>query len=169
MEVSATFSGTQNFKPRALETILLGGLTVAVLDITNAMTFWFFYRNVPPVRILQSVASGLLGKQAFAGGTNTAMLGAGLHVFIACTVAAVFYVGCRVWPALLRRPVASGTIYGLGVFAVMNFVVLPLSAARQGAFHLPWLLDEVTGHAVLIGLPVALIARWSANRQASTT
>lgn len=41
----------------------------------------------------------------------------------------------------------------------MNYVVVPLSAAQQGAFSWPSLLNGVIGHALLVGLPIALIAR----------
>ena len=151
-------------RPAALETILLGGLTVAVLDITNAITFWSAYKGIPATRIFQSVASGLLGKSAFDGGMKTALLGAGLHTFIAFSVAAVFYAGCRVLPTLLRWPTTTGMLYGLAVFGVMNFIVIPHSGAAGGKHTPLWLRDDLFGHAVLIGLPVALIARWSANR-----
>ena len=156
-------------RPVALETILLGGVTVAVLDISNAITFWALYRHLPPSRILQSVASGLLGKDAFIGGSPAAALGAGLHTFIAFGVATAFYLGCRFLPVLWRRPWVYGPLYGLAVYAVMNFVVIPLSRVPPRPFNLfTWgRFDDIVGHALLIGLPVALIARWSARRHAN--
>jgi hypothetical protein len=35
-------------RPRALETILLGGVAVAVLDATLAMVFWWLERGTEP-------------------------------------------------------------------------------------------------------------------------
>jgi hypothetical protein len=47
----------------------------------------------------------------------------------------------------------------------MNYVVIPLSAARHGAFHLSNFVIEMIGHAFLVGLPIALIARRSAEER----
>ncbi|HET9766226.1 MAG TPA: hypothetical protein VFS60_05235, partial [Thermoanaerobaculia bacterium] len=63
-----------------LRAVLFGGLTVGILDITDAIVFWFLRADAPPMRILQSVAAGLLGRQAArAGGWPTALLGLLLH------------------------------------------------------------------------------------------
>jgi uncharacterized membrane protein YagU involved in acid resistance len=128
------------------------------------MIFWAAYRGTPPRVILQSIAAGLQGRDAFSGGAGSAWLGAFLHVLIACGVAAVFWVGCVLWPALIRRPFLHGAVYGGIVYLVMNQVVLPLSRAPRGPFRLAWFLDNLIGHMLLIGPPVAFIARWSASR-----
>ena len=153
-------------RPRALETILQGGVAVAVLDIANAMTFWWFYNGASPQVILQSIAAGLVGPDAFAGGTDTAVLGAFLHFFISCGIAAVFWFACQRLPILFRRPVTYGAIYGVIVYLVMTYVVVPLSQATPVPFIPTWFLASVIGHVVLVGLPVALIARWSAANAA---
>jgi len=151
-------------RPRALETILWGGVAVAILDIANAMTFWWVYSGATPKAILQSIAAGLLGRDAFSGGAATAWLGAFLHFFISCGIAAVFYIACLRWSILFRKPVTNGIIYGAIVYLVMTYVVVPLSQATPVPFIPSWVLTSVIGHIVLVGLPVALIARWSASR-----
>jgi len=142
-----------------LRLVVIGGLVVALLDIANAMTFWYFYRGAGPVTILQSIAVGVLGKEAFNGGIPTACLGAALHLLIAFGVAGVYGIGCRVWPVLLRRPAICGAIYSVIVYLVMHQIVLPLSRVPPGPFLLPWFLDDFIGHVLLIGIPVALVAR----------
>lgn len=151
-------------RPRALETILWGGVAVAVLDIANAMTFWWFYSDTAPSVVLQSIAAGLLGPDAFAGGMGTAFLGAFLHFFISCGIAAIFYIACLRWPVLYQRPITYGGIYGVIVYLAMTYVVVPLSQATPVPFIPSWFLASVLGHVLLVGLPVALIARWSATR-----
>lgn len=149
-------------RPRAFETILWGGLAVAVLDIANAMTFWWLYSGAAPTVILQSIAAGVLGPDAFSGGAGATLLGAFLHFFISCGIAAVFYIACLRWPILYQRPVTYGAIYGAIVYLVMTYVVVPLSQAMPVPFMPSWFLVSVIGHVLLVGLPVALIARWSA-------
>lgn len=153
---------------RPLETILWGGAAVAILDIANAMTFWAIYNGATPQVILQSIAAGLIGQDAFSGGAPTALLGAFLHYFIATGIAAVFYLACKLWPALLQRPFWSGVSYGLTVYLVMNYAVLPLSLASPLPFIPSWFLDSLLGHVAFVGLPLAYIAAWSATRDRAT-
>jgi hypothetical protein len=142
--------------------LLLGTLAVGVLDILDAFVF-FGARGVPPNRILQSISSGLLGRGAFAGGSATAALGGAVHVFIAFVVVMVFYVAGRRFPALVRRPFLFGPLYGLGVYGVMNYVVIPLSAANSAPRPAAVVLNGLLIHLVGVGLPAALAARAAVN------
>ncbi len=107
--------------------ILTGGAIAGALDITYAIGFSAL-RGVAPVRILQSVSSGLLGASAFEGGTATAALGLLLHFCIAFLWAAIFYLASKAIPILTRHSVVAGLFYGVLIYAVMNLVVLPFSA-----------------------------------------
>lgn len=146
-------------KLSALSAIAIGGAVAGVCDITYAITFWAF-RGVAATRVLQSVASGLLGAAALKGGWQTAALGLVLHFFIAFSAAAIFYFAARAVPILVRRPILSGILYGLAIFVVMNLVVLPLSAfPRKVTFPLLATTTGVAVHMFLIGLPIALVVR----------
>lgn len=154
-------------RPRAFETILYGGLAIGVLDWLDATIFFTQYFGIPVARVWQGVAAGLIGRDAaVAGGWGTASLGIALHFLIAFIVAAVYFAGTRVSGFLVRHSVTSGLFFGVMVHFVMQYVVVPLSAApgnttfRWGPF-----LNGVVGHAFLVGLPVALIAKWSAGNK----
>lgn len=153
----------EQMHPTAAGTIGLGGLFAGILDITDAIVFYYF-RGVPPRTILQSVASGLLGADAFQGGNQTAALGLFLHFVIAFGAAAVFYVLSLRIRALWRRPLITGAAYGLVVYAVMNFVVLPLSAFADRPFQVnaPF-FNLIFAHIVCVGWPIALAAYRSAR------
>jgi hypothetical protein len=138
--------------------VLAGGLLAGALDITYACLFWAIKADLPPTRIFQSVAAGLLGETSFEGGAATAALGLFLHFFIACTMALTYYLAARRWSVLARRPVPLGIAYGLLLYVVMNFVVVPLSAASAGSRDPTWIALTVAVHAFLIGLPIALFA-----------
>jgi hypothetical protein len=56
-------------------------------------------------------------------------------------------------------------IYGVAVYFFMNKVVIPLSAAAKLPFTWIGFLNGIIGHALLVGLPVALIARWSSAKK----
>jgi uncharacterized membrane protein YagU involved in acid resistance len=136
-----------------------GGLVAGTLDIVYACAYWGLRRGVPPRRILQSVAAGLLGKASFDGGARTAALGLALHFFIALTMAAVYFVGARRWSLLWRRPWLCGAAYGVFLYIVMNYVVVPLSRAAGGSKDPVWVTLSILVHALLIGVPCALFAR----------
>ena len=142
---------------------MAGGLLAGTLDIVYACVFWAVRADIPPTRIFQSVAAGLLGEASFQGGASTAALGLFLHFLIACTMALVYYVAARRWPVFARRPVPLGVAYGLLLYVVMNLVVVPLSAASPGSRDPTWIALTVAVHAFLVGLPIA----WFAGRAAA--
>ncbi len=126
--------------------------------------------DAKPLRIFQSVAAGLLGRTAaYEGGTKTFLLGILLHFVVASFIAAVYYLASRILPLLIRHAVISGLIYGPIAYLAMNYVVIPLSAIRRspGPKRLPIFLTEIIGHALLVGLPIALLARRSAKANKS--
>ncbi len=145
-----------------LSAILIGGAIAGTLDLTYAIGF-SAWRGVAPIRILQSVASGLLGAPAFEGGVATAALGLALHFGIALLWASTFYLASRWISFLTRHPVIAGLFYGLLIYAVMNLVVLPLSAfPRKVTFPLLVLVTGILVHMFCIGLPIALALRRAA-------
>lgn len=142
-------------KVRAL---LYGALAVGVLDLLDALVF-FGLRGVSPIRIPQSIAAGLLGRPAFQGGAPTAALGVGLHFVIAFTIVLVYHIASRWLRTLRERPWTWGPLYGILVYLVMNFVVLPLSAAGAPRLTTVVVINGVLIHMIGVGLPAALSAR----------
>ncbi len=147
--------------------ILWGGLACGVGDITQAMIAFYLQAGATPARVLQSVASGLLGKSSFQGGTKTAILGAFLHFFIAFSWAAIYYVVSRRVTFLTQSPVLAGLLYGEFVWLMMTFVVLPLSAIhRWPVWNAASIITGPIGHTVLVGLPIALaVSRFAPVRR----
>ncbi|HYW14378.1 MAG TPA: hypothetical protein VE871_20590, partial [Longimicrobium sp.] len=147
-----------------------GGLVVGTLDIGEVIVFCAT-RGVPPMRVLQSVASGLLGVDAYGGGARTALMGLALHFVIAFTVVGVYLIASRALPALARAPLAWGALYGLAVYGVMTYAVVPLSAALVGEPALAATLNGIAIHVLGIGIPSALFAaaahRWRAGHRHS--
>lgn len=139
--------------------MLAGGFVAGALDIVYACVFWALKRDVPAQQILQSVAAGLLGEASFEGGWATAVLGLVLHFLIALSMSAAYYLVSRRWALLRRRPLLCGAGYGLLLYAVMNYVVVPLSAAAPGSKDPLWITLSIMVHALLIGIPIALATR----------
>jgi hypothetical protein len=138
--------------------IFWAGFACGVLDISAAFITWAF-KGVKPYRILQGIASGLLGPGSFNGGWPTAALGLACHFFIAFSAAVVFYVASRKIAFLTRRAVVSGIIYGVLVYLVMYWIVVPLSDAYRRPFSLSATIIAIITHMVCVGSPIALMVR----------
>jgi len=148
-------------RSRAWRAIVSGGLVAGALDITYAFVVWGM-RGVSPIRVGQSVAAGLLGREAaVAGGLPTGILGLGLHFMIAIVMAAVYYAAATRLPLLVKRAVPCGIAYGLALYGMMNYVVVPLSAIGPSGRTPPLaiLVSGILVHMLLVGLPIALITR----------
>jgi uncharacterized membrane protein YagU involved in acid resistance len=142
--------------------ILCGGLMCGVMDMTAACIFYGVLRGNPPIRIMQSVATGLLGMAAYDGGIPTAVLGLLLHFTIAFSAATVFYLASRKLPAMIKYTILCGLLYGIAVFFFMQLVVVPLSAfPHKGHWTVKGLVTGITIHMFCVGLPIAYAARKS--------
>jgi hypothetical protein len=139
----------------AFRAILITGLIVGAMDITSAIVITLLHGGTI-TRLMQFIASGLLGKSAFQGGLATAALGLALHFVIAFGLVTVFYFASRKLAFLRGWPVLSGIAYGLIVFAIMNLIVLPLSAATP-RHSLSGDLIQIAIHMFIIGLPTSLL------------
>jgi hypothetical protein len=146
-------------RPAHLGTVIAGaGLFVGVLDIADAFIFYGLH-GVAPIRILQGIASGLLGRAAFTQGHRSALLGVVLHFFIAFTAATVYLLTSRRLP-LSRHPLLYGALYGVAVYVVMNYIVLPLSkVVPKPHFSSIAFVNGVAALIFCVGIPVAFISR----------
>jgi len=141
-----------------LRAVLLGGSIAGTLDILFAITF-AAVNGVTPVKLLQTVASGLLGKAAFDGGVPTAILGLAGHFGMSYLWATLFVAAASRVTPLVSKPALTGPIFGILVFFTMRLVVLPLSAFPYPIVFNPlsWGLDLLS-HMFFFGLPIAFAA-----------
>ena len=139
--------------------IFWAGLLCGILDIAAAFLTWAA-KGVAPGRVLQGIASGLLGPKAFEEGLWTMALGGALHFLIAFSAAAVFYAATLEIAFMTRRPFTAGVLYGVLVYGFMYWVVMPLSLVRPRPFSWSATLIAIITHMVCVGLPISLVIRW---------
>jgi hypothetical protein len=147
--------------------LLVGVVAVGVLDIIDAFVVAGL-QGVSPGRVLQAIASGLLGRDAYRGGMPTAALGLALHFLIAAGVVLTYFAASGRWPALARRPWVYGPAYGVLVYLVMALVVVPLSRAQLGPRTVAGIVNGVLIHVLGVGLPAALAVRAARWRRVSS-
>jgi uncharacterized membrane protein YagU involved in acid resistance len=150
-------------KSEPLLAILWGGLACGVLDITAALVVYGRF-GLPPLRLLQGIAAGLLGPRSFEGGRATALLGLVCHFFIAFCAATVYVTASRWIPSLVKNAAICGPLYGVAVYFFMNRIVVPLSAARKYPFSFKMMVIGIVIHIFCVGLPIAIaVRRYSVN------
>jgi uncharacterized membrane protein (DUF485 family) len=151
---------------RALRSALYAGLVAGTIDLAAAAAI----NGVGFGVILRAVASGLLGPAAFGGGTSVAVLGLILQWAMSIVIAGIYAMAAVRLQALIRRWIIAGVVYGVIVFFVMNYVVVPLSAIG----HIPhfrslsFVLNLLA--MLLFGLIIASITnRFSLGAQTTRT
>jgi hypothetical protein len=142
----------QHSAPRA---ILIGGLIAGTIDIGAACLI--NGRSIP--FILRTIAGGLLAERTYAGGWHSALLGLVLQEAMAILIAAFYVLAAVRLGELRRRWVRWGLLYGVVVFFVMNYLVLPLSAWRVVPHFSAWKFAANLAAMLLFGLIVACCGR----------
>jgi hypothetical protein len=143
-----------------LKTSIYAGLIAGTIDIGAACTI----NMIGPGPILRFIASGLLGTP-LPHETWVYCLGMGLQWIMSIIIAAIFVIAATKIPALLRRWIAASIAYGIVVYFVMTFVVVPLSMAKSGHVTMSSFVENLLA-MILFGLIVAYMAQRMAPKAA---
>ena len=145
--------------------IVCGGLVAGTIDIGAASVI----SGLGPVKIMKIVAGGLLGRAAFEGDATTAAIGMLLQWGMSLLIAAVFVLASRRLPALRRRWLFAGLAYGVVVYLVMTYIVVPLSAIghRTRPKFVPVSFCENMMAMLLLGTIVAWFAQHWPGRESA--
>ena len=146
----------------------IGGLIIGAIHLVIQawIVFILILKLAPSFTIgAQYIASGVIGNAAYTGGFATALLGVILEVVMTIIIAGIFIFSADRIPLLRKNVIVGSLLYGIGVFVVMNFVVLPLSAATVSAPPPMGLLIEIiVEHMLLIGLPLGILVQRNTNK-----
>lgn len=152
-------------RSQSVRTIVAAWLIAGILDITSAFVIAEL-KGTGSIRMLQGIASGLLGARSFEGGLVTAGLGLAIHFLIAFTAAALFYAVSRKFSFLIEHAIVSGLLYGIAVYIFMYWIVVPL-AIPIARHSISRDFTAIIVHMSLIGLPIALVVRYFSPDQTS--
>jgi hypothetical protein len=139
-------------KPIFAATLVCGTLDILFAIILTVM------RGKDPAAMLRFVASGPF-PDATNWGSRGSLLGLVVHYALMAIMAAVLVLLVRWKPERLDTPYRTGIAYGVVTYFAMNWVVVPLR------FHTPLpptllaVTTQLFAHIVLVGIPMALIAR----------
>ena len=139
-----------------LKTILLAGFVAGSLDLLAAIVI---LAKMNAGGVLKYIASAIYGKDAFAGGTSMMVTGLLIHFLIAFTFAVCYFLICPKITFCKNYPVASGLLFGIIVWVIMNLLAVPLTNVNLAPFKWDKALLNMAILMVMIGLPISLITQ----------
>jgi len=157
--MTALLGGRFLLRSNPAAAIFWGGFIAGTLDIASA-AITTVMNGGSPMRMLQGIAYALIGTGAFKGGLGTALLGLACHFSITFGAAGAYWAVSRAMPVLVKKAVICGLLYGIVVFVITNYVIVPLSRIGRVLTHDP--KQIALGLVILmlfVGLPISLMAR----------
>ena len=148
-----------NTKPSLfLWSALKSGLIVGILDAIAASLNAYLAGGITPDRVFIFVASGAFGQDAYAGGYSMVWLGLLFHFIIALSWAFLFFAAFPNMKLLQANRILVGMVYGIFIWVMMNFAVIPLSSIVPRPFQLSGSVIMIMIHMFVIGVPISFLA-----------
>jgi hypothetical protein len=139
--------------------ILTAGLIVGAMDALAANTHAYLLRGTPPAAVWRYVASAVFGKSAGTGGPEMIALGLLFHFIVAIGWTGLFFVAYPKLRFLASNVVLVGMAYGLFIWLMMNYVVVPLTKITMGPIRLTTgTVLMILIHLFVIGVPISYLA-----------
>ena len=138
--------------------ILVSGLIAGTLDGLAAIIQYMAGGKKNPEVIFKYIASGVFGRKAFTGGVPMITWGIVFHYIIALGFTGFFFWLYPAFSSIGKHPILSGLLYGIIVWAIMRFVILPLSLVQLQPFQFSKAIVPVLIIMFCVGLPVSLLA-----------
>jgi hypothetical protein len=157
--LSQTLLMPENYnRPGLTKTILITGLLAGLLDIVAASTSYTLLTGKPFINVLYYVASAVMGPAAYKGGWQVAALGLLLHFVVAYLFTLFYFMIYPKLSLLQYNRWLSAILYGVFMWTVMSFLILPLTKVPALTFTTAGVLRGIVILIVMIGLPVSISA-----------
>ena len=130
-------------------------LVAGTLDILSAFV-WTGMEGGTPGQVLQSVASGPFGdemRETWVG----IPLGLAVHFAIMLAMVAAYVLIAPHFPILMRQWLVAGVLYGVLLWLIMYWVVLPLRWGMSPPSEPGAIAQQLVSHCLLVGIPIAWI------------
>jgi hypothetical protein len=136
---------------------LKSGLIVGVLDAAAASLQAYIMNGVTPDRVFTFVASGAFGQNVYEGGSIMALIGLAFHFIVAISWTFIFYAVYPKLTILQSNKIVAGMAFGIFIWLVMNFVVIPLSLIGLRPFNATSAIIQIFIHLFVIGVPISYL------------
>lgn len=145
---------------RSVVAIAIATMTVATLDASEDLLYCRFILHVTPRELFQYIASALLGPaKAVSLGWPSVSLGVILHIGVSFLVVLAYFLLSMKFEVFRTRPFVVGSVFGIAVYCVMHYLVLPLTAVPKIVhssedFELE---NQLFAHIFMVGIPAAFV------------
>ncbi|MES3018760.1 MAG: hypothetical protein V4721_13320 [Bacteroidota bacterium] len=138
--------------------ILQAGFLVGTLDILAACLQYYLNTNKEPSGVFKFIASGIFGIKAFSGGVPMIIAGLIFHYIIALGFTFIFFILYPKIRLVIKNNIFIGITYGIFVWLVMKFLVIPVSNTPPQPFKFTSAAIAMSILIVCIGIPLSFIA-----------
>lgn len=159
MPTAQPITNSQHDAKPLLKTIAWVGLLVGTLDILSAFVHFYMVSGTSPEIILRFIARAAFGKQALTGGWQMPLIGLLFHYIIAYSFTILFFLLYPAVKLMSKSIVLTAIVYSIFIFVVMNLLVLPLTKITRSPIQLDKAAIDTLILVVVIGLPLAIVAR----------
>lgn len=139
--------------------ICKAALIAGCLDIIAACTQAWLAKSIAPDIVLKYIASGVFGKDAFAGGVGMILFGLLVHFLIAFACTLVYFLLYPKIKLLHIHILLSSLFIAVIAWALTTQLIVPLSKIKPAPFNLTKVLTAIGILYVCIGLPVSIFAK----------
>jgi hypothetical protein len=101
-----------------------------------------------------------MGAAAYHGGPASALLGAAVYGMTLSAALLAFHALAARIPALVRRPLPFGALYGIAAYLAIFHLLAPLLTGRPASLaRVDWIVTCLVAFVTVIGIPGALLSR----------
>ena len=158
METTLVSSADHQQEQDMFRAISWAALLTGTLDIAATIIKFFIGHQQGPFPVFRYIASGVFGKETASAGTLMIIWGLVFHYINAFLFTAFLFLIYPKLIAWLKSKFFTGFIYGIFIWAVMNFAVVPLSRINKFPSNAKEAIIDAMILVFMIGVPVALLA-----------
>ncbi len=150
-----TFAYTKSgfWRGVAIATIIAGTLAILSAILFDVLT------GGTPLGWLSGIAAAAW-PQLDLGEAGGAVAGLLFHFLIMLAMVAVYFATAGIFPRLNQEPYRSGIGYGLLLWVIMYWIVLPHRfPSIFPVFNITEIAAQLLSHVVMVGIPIAQVAR----------
>jgi uncharacterized membrane protein YagU involved in acid resistance len=142
-------------------------IIAGILDITGASVQAYLSKSITPDVVLQYIASGAFGKDAYSGGVAFMLFGLAVHFLIVCAIATSYFLIYPKMKLLHGNILLNAALIALAAWIVTTRIIMPMSKIQPPAFDITKALLAVGILFFCIGVPISFLAKQFYNRPAT--
>ncbi|HTM99950.1 MAG TPA: hypothetical protein VL088_14440 [Pedobacter sp.] len=141
--------------------VIKAGLMVGTLDILAALIQFYLKTQKNPITVLNFIASGFFGKEAFSGGNTMAAFGLFFHYIIALGFTLLFFILYPKLKGFIQNKFFLGSAYGVFIWLTMQFIIVPMSRVPSMKLSVQGAITAILILIACIGIPLSIYANQS--------